>query len=230
MLLSGGGDRPTSPAPLTGCLPGPGRPRRSAGPLPGILPAAGADGRERRAGLRLSPARLPLRGCWRGNGQVSASFPHFCPARRRGCLRSVVTCHCRSCSFIKLCLLLAPAAPALPFAGGRVLGVNWFCAEGGRGELSRSAERSSAPIGRGGWCEPCAPAAARGCRPPREFAARARRRRGRPAERSFFLPRREPAGPVQQAPSCGARAGGGGAPRPPAGGSRRHRADLCPFR
>lgn len=75
-----------------------------------------------------SPPRLP-----EGNGQVSASLPHFCPARRGGCLRSVVTCHCRSCSFIKLCLLSTPAPPVLPFAGGRALGVNWFCAEGSRG-------------------------------------------------------------------------------------------------
>lgn len=130
-----------------------------------------------------------------------------------GCLRSVVTCHCRSCSFIKLCLLLAPAPLVLPFAGGRALGVNWFCAEGSRGARERggshSAERSSALSG-DGICATCSPllplgAAARGPSP------HASSRRGRLAERSWFLPCREPAGPVQQAPSCGGRAEGASA-------------------
>lgn len=211
MLLSVGGDRPSSPAPLTGCLSGPRRARCSAGPQPGILPAAGAEGRERCAGLRLSPARPPLHSCRRCNGQVSACFPHFCSARLGGCLRSVVTCHCRSCSFIKLCLLLAPAPPVLPLSGGRVLGVNWFCAEGSRGARRGGEEKGGPGLQRAGKRGPSAPRAPAAARSPcassqrgRGGGASARRR-----EVGFALEGAHGAGPCNRhRPAEGERAGG----------------------
>lgn len=149
-----------------GCLPG-------AAPLlcgPSARHPACCWGRrtaEKRGTVSLacppSPPRLP-----EGNGQVSASLPHFYPARRGGCLRSIVTCHCRSCSFIKLCLLSAPAPPVLPFAGGRALGVNWFCAEGSCGGRERGVPLCRARLSlvwRGGLSEPLGSAASRGRSP-----------------------------------------------------------------
>lgn len=229
MLLSaaGGGDRPTSPAPLTGCPPGPARrgaPPPLCGPSARHPPRRWGRRTGEEPGLRLSPARLPLRRCRRGNGQVSASSPHFCPARRGGCLRSVVTCHRGTARLSNFASCWLPRRPPCLLREGECSGLIGFAqreAGGGWGgkEGSRSAERSSALLGGGGLSEPCAPPAAR--RPSPERATRARRRGGRPAERSwrwfflvwgcwlvFFLPWREPAGPAQQAPSRGGRAGG----------------------
>lgn len=185
----------------------------------------GADGRHRSAGLGSRPpaftSRLPER-----HGQVSASLPHFCPARRRGCLRSVVTCHCRSRSFIKLCLLSAPAPPVLPFAGGRALGVNWFCAEGSRGGRERRVPLCRAQlslVGKRGLLRAPRLCCRPGLRPGPLFPTRVRGGEA-PAERSCFFA-------LQGA--RGARATGsvlgGRAPLPPAWGSRRPPADLCPL-
>lgn len=177
---------------------------RAAPPLPG--PSArhptcrwGRRTGEERGAASLacppSPLRLP-------EGQRTGEC--LFSALLRSTARRVVICHCRSCSFIKLCLLLAPALRALSFAGGRVLGVNWFCAEGslrgGRGPALRSAVL---PLSGGGSCPSRAPLLPLGA------AARSPVRRA-DARRSevFSLPWREPAGPVQQASSCGERAGG----------------------
>lgn len=210
-----------------GCLPG-------AAPLlcgPSARHPACRWGRrtaEKRGAVSLarppSPPRLP-----EGNGQVSASLPHFCPARRGGCLRSVVTCHCRRCSFIKLCLLSAPAPPLLPFAGGRALGVNWFCAEGSRGGRKRggshSAEHGSALSGEG-----FVRAARLCCRSgPQPGAPLPTRVRGAGARRSevVFCAAGSPRGPCnRQRPAEGGRR----APLLPPWGSWRPQADLCPFR
>lgn len=185
MLLSGGGDRPASPAPLPGACPG--RPRRSAGPPPGILRAWGRrTAQERRA--RLSPARLPLppAGATRtGECFFAALLPS--PAPR--CLRSVVTCHCRSRSFIKLCLLSAPAPPVLPFAGGRALGVNWFCAEGSRGGRERRVPLCRAQlslVGKRGLLRAPRLCCRPGLRPGPLFPTRVRGGEA-PAERSCFF-------------------------------------------
>lgn len=168
----------------------------------------GADGRHRSAGLGSRPPAFP--SCLpERHGQVSASLPHFCPARRRGCLRSVVTCHCRSRSFIKLCLLSAPAHPVLPFAGGRALGVNWFCAEGSRGGRERGGptlqstaqpcrEEGASPS-RSPLLPPGAPA--RGRSFPREFAEAKRRQ-----SEVVFCPAGSPRGPCnRQRPAEGGR-------------------------
>lgn len=116
-----------------------------------LRPPCGAEGRERSAGPRPPPARLPLSHRRGGDGQVSEGGRdgewEGARGRPAGCLPAAPA-HSLPAG-AKLC-------PPPPQAGGRAPGLRRFCAGT---ERAQGASRATGGVlrGHGGGCPPAAP-------------------------------------------------------------------------